>query len=177
MYVRSQISSQIGAQIMAEYSKERNYDNQITLNATRKDYTCPCCGKSFLLTEVRLERFELNREIVLRPSFGYRVRYGAYRVCPICDKKRNFSILFPINFTKGYIIIAIITSIIACCINFDKYGTVTMGAWLGFATPVLGLVWILPTLVMYKITKKIDFDKALSNNAVDWFPIFENENK
>lgn len=88
-------------------------------------------------------------------------------------KKRNFSISFPIIFTKIYIITAIITSIIACCINFDKYGTVTIGAWLGLATPVLILIWLLPTFVMHKVTKKIDFDKALSNNAIDWFPIFE----
>jgi uncharacterized membrane protein (DUF485 family) len=120
-----------------------------------------------------LERFELDREIVYRPKLGYKVRYGAYRVCSRCDKKRNFSISFPIIFTKIYIITAIITSIIACCINFDKYGTVTIGAWLGLATPVLILIWLLPTFVMHKVTKKIDFDKALSNNAIDWFPIFE----
>lgn len=158
---------------MAKYSKERNYDNQIALNATRKDYNCPCCGKSFLILDAKLERFELDREIVYRPKLGYKVRYGAYRACSRCDKKRNFSISFPIIFTKIYIITAIITSIIACCINFDKYGTVTIGAWLGLATPVLILIWLLPTFVMHKVTKKIDFDKALSNNAIDWFPIFE----
>lgn len=158
---------------MAKYSKERNYDNQIALNATRKDYNCPCCGKSFLILDAKLERFELDREIVYRPKLGYKVRCGAYRVCSRCDKKRNFSISFPIIFTKIYIITAIITSIIACCINFDKYGTVTIGAWLGLATPVLILIWLLPTFVMHKVTKKIDFDKALSNNAIDWFPIFE----
>ena len=158
---------------MAKYSKERNYDNQIALNATRKDYNCPCCGKSFLILDAKLERFELDREIVYRPKLGYKVRYGAYSVCSRCDKKRNFSISFPIIFTKIYIITAIITSIIACCINFDKYGTVTIGAWLGLATPVLILIWLLPTFVMHKVTKKIDFDKALSNNAIDWFPIFE----
>ena len=158
---------------MAKYSKERNYDNQIALNATRKDYNCPCCGKSFLILDAKLERFELDREIVYRPKLGYKVRYGAFRVCSRCDKKRNFSISFPIIFTKIYIITAIITSIIACCINFDKYGTVTIGAWLGLATPVLILIWLLPTFVMHKVTKKIDFDKALSNNAIDWFPIFE----
>ena len=51
-----------------------------------------------------------------------------------------------------------------------------IGAWLGFATPILILVWILPTLIMYKITKKLDFDKALEKNAVDWFPKLEREN-
>lgn len=158
---------------MAKYSKERNYDNQIALNATRKDYNCPCCGKSFLILDAKLERFELDREIVYRPKLGYKVRYGAYRVCSRCDKKKKLLISFPIIFTKIYIITAIITSIIACCINFDKYGTVTIGAWLGLATPVLILIWLLPTFVMHKVTKKIDFDKALSNNAIDWFPIFE----
>lgn len=162
---------------MADYSRERNYDNQVAFNATRKDYNCPCCGKSFLISNVKLEKFELDREIVYWPKFGYRIRYGVYRICPHCEKIRNFSISFPIIFTKIYIIIAIISSIIACCINFDKYGTVTIGAWLGLATPVLLLVWLLPTLVMFKKTKKIDFDKALSSNAVDWSPILESEHK
>ena len=74
---------------MAKYSKERNYDNQIALNATRKDYNCPCCGKSFLILDAKLERFELDREIVYRPKLGYKVRYGAYRVCSRCDKKET----------------------------------------------------------------------------------------
>lgn len=74
---------------MAKYSKERNYDNQIALNATRKDYNCPCCGKSFLILDAKLERFELDREIVYRPKLGYKVRYGAYRVCSRCDKKKK----------------------------------------------------------------------------------------
>ncbi len=161
---------------MSKYSKDKNYDALIAFNATRKDYNCPYCGKSFLLSEVKLERFELDREIVFRPKIGYRIRYGAYRVCARCDKKRKFSVSFPMTFTKVYIITAIMTSIVACCINFDKYGTVTIGAWLGLATPVLILVWLLPTLIMFKITKKLDFDKALANNAVDWFPNFENEN-
>lgn len=103
------------------------------------------------------------------------LKVGHLRPCPRCEKIRDFSITFPIIFTKIYVVLAIITSIIACCINFDKYGTVTIGAWLGLATPVLILVWILPTLIMYKITKKLDFDKALENNAVDWSPNFERE--
>ena len=90
---------------MAKYSKERNYDNQIALNATRIDYNCPCCGKLYLLSNVKLERFELDREIVYWPKFGYRVKYGAYRICPRCDKKRNFSNSFPIIFTIIYIIV------------------------------------------------------------------------
>lgn len=162
---------------MADYSRERNYDKQVGLNATRKDYNCPCCGKSFLISNVKLEKFELDREIVFWAKLGYRIRYGAYRICPHCEKIRNFSISFPIIFTKIYIITAIITSIIASCINFDKYGMVTIGAWLGLTTPILLLVWLLPTLVMFKKTKKIDFDKALSGNAVDWNPIRESENK
>ena len=161
---------------MGKYSKDKNYDNLIAFNATRKDYNCPCCGKSFLLSDAKLEKFELDRELVYRPKVGYRVRYGAFRVCHRCEKIRDFSISFPLAFTKIYVILAIITSIIACSIDFDKYGTVTIGAWLGFATPILILVWILPTLIMYKITKKLDFDKALEKNAVDWFPKLEREN-
>ena len=161
---------------MAKYSKEKNYDNLIAFNATRKDYNCPCCGKSFLLSDAKLEKFELDRELVLRPKVRYMVRYGAFRVCHRCEKIRNFSITFPLAFTKIYVISAVITSIIACSIDFDKYGTVTIGAWLGFATPILILVWFLPTLIMYKITKRIDFDNALEKNAVDWYPNLECEN-
>ena len=113
---------------MGKYSKDKNYDNLIAFNATRKDYNCPCCGKSFLLSDAKLEKFELDRELVYRPEVEYRVRYGAFRVCHRCEKIRDFSISFPLAFTKIYVILAIITSIIACSIDFDKYGTVTIVA-------------------------------------------------
>lgn len=44
---------------MGKYSKEKNYDNLIAFNVTRKEYKCPCCGKTYLLANCKLEKFEL----------------------------------------------------------------------------------------------------------------------
>lgn len=81
--------------------------------------------------------------------------------------------------TKIYAILAVVTSIIACSIDFDKYGTVTIGLWLAAATPLWILVWIIPNLIWFKSStfRSFDFDQCLSKNAVDWNPKFKDEKK
>ena len=61
----------------------------------------------------------------------------------------------------------------------DKYGMVTIGFWLAAALPLWILVWLIPNLIWFKASsfRKLDFDKCLSKNAVDWNPKFKNEKK
>ena len=55
---------------MGKYSNEKNYDKERALNAQRKDFEYPCCGKHFPLSEAKLEKFELYREYTFFPKPG-----------------------------------------------------------------------------------------------------------
>ena len=157
---------------MGNYIKDKDYSYQISQNLMRDDYNCPCCNNVHKLSDSKLEKFEIDREFTMRPKIGYLVRYGAFRICPKCDKRRTRTVMIPIYFIKIYAILAVVTSIIACLINFDKYGTITIGFWLGAATPLWILVWLIPNLIWLKAStfRKLDFDKCLEKNAVDWNP-------
>lgn len=61
---------------MGKYNPDKNYDKERFFNAQRKEFECPCCGKTFPLSEAELEKFELYRELTLHPSPGYIVHYG-----------------------------------------------------------------------------------------------------
>ncbi|MYM12196.1 hypothetical protein [Muribaculum intestinale] len=164
---------------MAKYSHDKDYTNQISLNIQRDDFNCPCCGKPYPITEAELEKFELSREFVLQRGFRYLVRYGGYRICRKCLRRRDLTFQIPFAFLKIYAVLAVVTSIIACAIDLDKYGMVTIGFWLAAALPLWILVWLIPNLLWFKASsfRKFDFDKCLSKNAVDWNPRFKNEKK
>ena len=160
---------------MAKYNAEKNYDKERTLNSQRKDFECPCCGKHYPLSEAELEKFELYRKITLRPSPGYLVYYGGYRLCPKCYRRRDWSITLPFTILKYGVIIAIISIIVAFIIDSEKYGLVILGGWLAIGTPLFILSFIIPYTVFHKYSKSFDFDKNLKKNAVDWNPKFKDE--
>lgn len=160
---------------MGKYSKEKNYDKEKFLNAQRKDFECPCCGKTFPLSEAKLEKFELSRELTLHPSAGSLVHYGGYRICKKCYRRRDWSIMLPFTILKYGIIIAIISIIAAFLIDSDKYGLATLGGWLAIGTPLFILSFIIPHTIFHKYSKTFDFDKNLKKNAVDWHPRFDDE--
>lgn len=164
---------------MAKYSPDKDYSNQMRQNIQRDDFNCPCCGKLHPISEAELEKFELSREYVFQPGCGYLVRYGGYRICRRCQRKRDLTFQIPFTFLKIYAVLAVVTSIIACAIDFDKYGTVTIGLWLAAATPLWILIWIIPNLIWFKSStfRKFDFDKCLSQNVIDWNPKFKDEKK
>lgn len=164
---------------MAKYTPEKDYTNQMNLNIQRDDFDCPCCGKRFPITEAELEKFELSREFVFQRKFGYLIHYGGYRICGKCWRRRDLTFKIPFVFLKIYAVLAVLTSIIACAIDLDKYGMVTIGFWLAAALPLWILVWLIPNLLWFNTSsfRKLDFDKCLSKNAIDWNPIFKNRKK
>ena len=164
---------------MAKYSPDKDYIIQMSLNIQRNDFNCPCCGKLQPITEAELEKFELSREFVFQRKMGYLVRYGGYRLCRKCWHKRDLTLMIPLVFLKIYAILAVLTSIIACVIDLDKYGMVTIGFWLAAALPLWILVWLIPNLIWFKASsfRNLDFDNCLSKNAVDWNPKFKEEKK
>ena len=87
---------------MAKYSHDKDYTNQISLNIQRDDFNCPCCGKPYPITEAELEKFELSREFVLQRGFRYLVRYGGYRICRKCLRRRDLTFQIPFAFLKIY---------------------------------------------------------------------------
>ncbi len=164
---------------MGKFIKEKDYSFEIQRNAFRKEFICPCCKKSIPLNEAKLEKFELDRELVIRPKPGYLVRYGAYRLCPKCERRRDLTFMIPFRFLKIYVILAVITSIIACIIDFDHYGSVVVGFWLAAALPLWIIIWLIPNLIWWRAStfRKFDFDKCLEKNAIDWNPQFNPKEK
>ena len=165
---------------MGKYSKEKNYDKERAMNAQRKDFECPCCGKNIPLSEAKLEKFELYREYTFFPKPGYLVHYGGYRICKTCLRKRNFLEDLPFKIIKYGFIIALIATLVALIIDYKEYGLMTYGFWSILLCSTFGAVLvILPFVIVYtifyKYTKSFDFDRNLKKNAVDWFPQFEKE--
>lgn len=157
---------------MGKYNPDNSYEKEQSINSLRKDFVCPCCGKNFLLYEARLEKFELSREYTLHPSPGYLIRYGAYRICENCHRRRELATMLPITIIKYSALLAILSTVIAFIIDADKYGFTVLGLWMIIATPLTILSFVIPYTLFHKYTKSFDFDKSLSYNAVDWFPRF-----
>lgn len=157
---------------MGKYNPDNSYEKEQSINALRKDFVCPCCGKSFLLSDAILEKIELSREYTLHPSPGYIIRYGGYRICEKCHRRRAWTTMRPITIIKYSALLAILSIVIAFIIDADKYGFTVLGLWMIIATPLTILSFVIPHIVFYKYIKSFDFDKNLSNNAVDWFPRF-----
>lgn len=132
---------------MGKYSKEKNYDNLIAFNVTRKEYKCPCCGKTYLLANCKLEKFELFRELVFNRRVETHIRYAGYRLCPKCFKRRELTFTIPLRVGVILLILAVITSVIAFCIDPHKYGLTTLGFWLAFATPIWIILWMVPNII------------------------------
>ena len=162
---------------MGKYSSQKNYDHLISLNALRKDFECPCCGKHFLISEAQLEKFEISREMTFYPKLGYIIHYGGYRLCKKCHRRREMSLNIPLNIGKYGLILAVVSIIVTSIIDFDKYGSIMLGFWLLSATPLWFLAWLIPNLIWLKAStfRTFDFDKNLSKNAVDWNPRFKKD--
>lgn len=164
---------------MAQYSKDKNYDDIKFINAQRKEFECPCCGKHILISDAELEKFELSREFTLFPTSGYIVHYGGYRLCKKCHRRRERSFDIPLKIGKYGLILAVISIIVASVIDWVKYGSMMLGFWLLIATPLWILAWLIPNLIWFKASsfRTFDFDKNLSKNAVDWNPRFKKGKK
>ena len=167
-----QLFDSINKNVMGKYNPDNCYEKEQAINAQRKDFVCPCCEKNFLLSEARLEKFELSREYVLHPSPGYLIRFGGYRICEKCHRRRSWTTMLPITIIKYSALLAILPTVIAFIIDADKYGFTVLGLWMIIATPLTILSFVIPYTLFHKYTKSFDFDKNLSNNAVDWFPLF-----
>ena len=153
---------------MADFSKSKDYSQIIDQNAVRDEFVCPCCGKSIPVTSSAYEEFELYRERVFSPRIGYNIYKAAYRVCPKCKWKLNATLGIPRRIFIIAIILSILSIIITSIIDFNNIGVYVIGFWLFIATPLNLLVWLLMFVLFWKQNKKIDFDKALNNNAVEW---------
>lgn len=162
---------------MAKYSKEANYADKVAANIVRDDYNCPCCGRKYKLSDCKLEKVELFRETVVFPRLGTMITYAGYRMCPKCFYRRELTFKLPFRLGIIFVIIAVISTVAAFCINPDKYGLSTLGLWMLIATPLWIICWLVPNLIFWRAStfRNIDFDKALDNNAVDWHPHFKEE--
>lgn len=162
---------------MGKYNPDKSYDKERFLNEQRKDFECPCCGRTLPLSEAKLEKSELYREMTLYPTPGYLMHYVGYRMCKTCYRRRKFLEDLPFNIIKYGFIILLIATAITLIIDYKEYGLMTLGFWCVITGTVGAILIILPFFIVYtifyKYTKPFDFDKNLKKNAVDWFPTFE----
>ena len=66
------------------------------------------------------------------------------------------------------IILAIVSITVTSVIDFNHIGSYVLGFWLLIGTPAYILVWLIIFIMFWKQNRKIDFDDALSKNAIEW---------
>lgn len=153
---------------MADFSRNKDYSYLLASNANKKDFMCPYCKKSFPLDSTSYSDFELYREHVFSPKIGYRIYKAAYRICPKCKWKMEATLDIPRRIFIVAIILAIVSITVTSIIDFNHVGLYVLGFWLLIGTPAYILVWLIIFMMFWKQNRKIDFDDALSKNAIEW---------
>ena len=158
-----------------DYNNDNIYIPIIENNSCRKEFNCPCCNETLII-----EHGVVDKDCAITKPYFHsgkinKSNIGYFRLCPKCVKRRRFGNKLQFFFMGIFVILLLLAclSMLATFIFSNKlpeWFTTTLGCLILFLGVPSGFMLALSIVIGHIIFKtgRIDFDKALDRNAIEW---------